>query len=254
MAESRSCLCILVVQAISAHQTITHELLQSCGAAALAPVQALYCDSLLQDPCSIVLFGDYSEVAAAVRAQLGSGSMLVKASPEGLPQQPAAAAPESQEHHVLKQLQQMLGDMQHQSGEEPQQPQRQAHEDPQAACPGVAAIKGPSPQLISSTLGKSPLRRRHKRRLISASTAPPDMADAPEEPGQTPLVQKMNYSRNLQAELRGQQRKQLGDFLQSCNCMLVDLRQWLSAGLLTALRQDAALLVQRSRYEGTLQT
>jgi len=237
-----------VVQAIAAHQTITHELLHSCGAAALAPVQALYCDSLLQDPCLIVLLGDYSEVAAAAHAQLGSGSMLVQVAQEGLQQQPAAAEAGPQEHHVLKQLQQMLQALQHHAAEEPQQPEGQAHYDQRAACSELAASKGPFHQVVSSTLSKSPLRRRHKRRVSSASLASLDVTDAAEEPGQTPLVQKMERSWGLQMELRGRQRKQLADFVQSCNCMLVDLRQWLSAGLLTALRKDAALLVHRSRY------
>eukprot|EP00775_Hariotina_reticulata_P008815 gene8815-8994_t len=170
-----------------------------------------------------------------------------KAAQEGMPEQPVAAEPRAQEHQVLNQLQQMLQDLRHPGAEEPEQPARQAHDDQQIVCHDMAGSKGPPPQLMSSTLSKSPLRRRHKRRVIPASAAPLDVTVAAEEPGQTPLVQKMERSRGLQAELRGWQQRQLASFVCSCNCMLVDLRQWLSAGLVTALHQDAALLVQRSR-------
>jgi hypothetical protein len=51
------------------------ELLQSCKAAPLQPVQQLYLDSLLREPCTLVMQADYSAVTAEAMATLQPGKL-----------------------------------------------------------------------------------------------------------------------------------------------------------------------------------
>lgn len=51
------------------------ELLQSCKAAPLQPVQQLYFDSILREPCTLVMQADYTAVAAEAMATLQPGKL-----------------------------------------------------------------------------------------------------------------------------------------------------------------------------------
>ncbi|WIA35431.1 hypothetical protein OEZ86_003873 [Tetradesmus obliquus] len=63
---------------IAAHQTVTSEVLNSCGARSLQPVQPLYFDALLREPCPVVLQGDYAAVTRAAEGQLAQPGAFLK--------------------------------------------------------------------------------------------------------------------------------------------------------------------------------
>ncbi|KAF6264137.1 hypothetical protein COO60DRAFT_220743 [Scenedesmus sp. NREL 46B-D3] len=287
--QEEACVCCYVQQLVPAayehfkriasHQTVTYELLSSCGARTLQPVQPLLLDALLREPCPLVLQGDYSAVACTAEgqpAQPGSlpGCVLLQG-PSGRPagdgsasgaEQQQLAAEQLQVIHELQEALQALQQEQEAVGQQTllEQQQQQLHGDgqqvPQAPSPGPAygskslpVSQAASPEKLSSAAAAGAAQQkkrqghRSKRRAAAAKAAADDDAAPAAVAGQTPLMQRLEQLKLAQQLMQAQQQQAAQAVVDAESCSVADVRQWLLAGLLSSLKKDVAAVVARSR-------
>jgi hypothetical protein len=265
------CIAVIVplyVQRVAAHQTVTYELLSSCGARSLQAVQPLYFDALLREPCPVVLQGDYTAVARAAEGQLSQpgaipGSMLQQGHPafaSGAEQQQLAA----KQLQVINDLQQALQALQQeQEAVEQQMLMEQLGDDQQLSrgpspgpaygCKSLPVSKAASPEKVSAAAAAAAQQRRRqgqrsKRRAAAAAAQAADDATAPAAvAGQTPLMQRLDQLKLTKQLMQAQQQQAAQALVEAESCSVLDVRQWLLAGLLASLKKDAAAVVACSR-------
>jgi hypothetical protein len=266
------------LQRIAAHQTVTCELLSSCGARSLQPVQPLYFDALLREPCPVVLQGDYSAVTRAAEGQLAqpgslSGNILLQglpgkqaiASASGAEQQQLAAKQLQVIHelqHALQALQQeqeaveqqLLVEQQQQIGDD-QQLSRGPSPGPAYGGNSLPVSQAASPEKLSAAAaaaGAAQQKRRQghrsKRRAAAAQAAADEAASPAAVAGQTPLMQRLEQLKLAKQLMQAQQQQAGQALVEAESCSMLNVRQWLLAGLLASLKKDAAAVVARARY------
>lgn len=262
-----------ILKRIAAHQTVTSEVLNSCGARSLQPVQPLYFDALLREPCPVVLQGDYAAVTRAAEGQLAQpGALSGSLQPQGLTGKHAGDAvvgAAEQQQLAAKQLQ-VIQELQHtllalqqeQDAVEQQlllEQQQQIGDDQQLSrgpSPGPAyggkslpVSQAASPEKLSAAAAAQQKRRqgqRSKRRAAAAQAAADDAAPAAVA-GQTPLMQRLEQLKLAKQLMQAQQQQAAQALVEAESCSVLDVRQWLLAGLLASLKKDAAAVVARAR-------
>ncbi|KAF8060600.1 Pacrg [Scenedesmus sp. PABB004] len=262
---------------LAAHQTVTWELLASVRAPPLAPVQSVYLDALLREPCPLVLQGDYADVARAAEAELAAqpGAVLLRGlpsagggggAPAGEPAGAGVAGPSAaaaRQAAAVQELEQALEALQaaeqallaEQAAEAAAEAAAAAAEEGEAAEGGGDQAASPAARGAAGSSAKSPRRSPRKaareargraRRRAAAGGEPGD-GPGGEEAGQTPIMQRLEQLKLAKQLVAAQQAAALQATVDDAGSSLVDLRQWLLAGLLALLRKDAATLVARCR-------
>lgn len=285
-------LLLLLVQRIAGHQTVTVELLHSCKAPPLQPVKQLYLDSLLREPCPLVMQADYAAIAAEAMATLQPGKMaeadtqLAQTVGELADTQQAL-----QQQKAMNKVQQAVQQLQKaeqevQLAEDAQQGSFTAQEerplsdqlDPAALrFSGVFTAAKPSPSKGATApavaVGPSPGptagagRASRKKRQGRASqprtsgtgelaagaaasgngTAEASSSKGERPAGVTPLMQKLEAMGAAHLVEAAAGRYNERRCLQAWGACELDVRQWLLAGMLQSLQQDAELVVVRCR-------
>jgi hypothetical protein len=284
--------CLLLLQRIAGHQTVTVELLHSCKAPPLQPVKQLYLDSLLREPCPLVMQADYAAIAAEAMATLQPGKMAeadaqlaqtlgeLADTQQALQQQKAMNKVQQavQELQQAEQEAQLAEDAQHGSfGAQEERPVSDqlapatvrlsgaftaAKPSPSkgAAVPAVAAGPSPGPTAGAGRASRKKRQGRGSQQRTSGTgalaagaaasgngTADASSSKGGRPAGVTPLMQKLEAlgaAHEVEAAAgRYNQRR----CLQAWGACELDVRQWLLAGMLQSLQQDAAVVVARCR-------
>jgi hypothetical protein len=233
----------------------------------------LYFDALLREPFPVVLQGDYTAVARAAEGQLSQpgavpGSMLQ----QGQPYNPAFASGAKRQQLAAKQLQ-VINDLQQalqalqqeQEAVEQQLLMEQLGDDQQLSrgpSPGPAfggkslpVSQTASPEKLSTAAAAAAQQRRRqgqrsKRRAAAAAAAQAAAEDAAAPAavaGQTPLMQRLDQLKLTKQLMQAQQQQAAQALVEAESCSVLDVRQWLLAGLLASLKKDAAAVVACSR-------
>lgn len=282
---SGPCRFLALLQRIAGHQIMRVELLQSCKAAPLQPVKQLYLDSLLREACPLVMQGDYAAVAAEAAATLRPGQLAAADAQlaETLTelddavqelQKRSAVADLRRAVDVLQQVEQ--GEQQAADGEQPefltQELPVSDQQDPAGGVrfsgvftaakrspgktPMVLAAEGsPSPGPSSRSARKKRQGRATSKQRSSAAGLPgqkgaspgPHSVDNQQAAGVTPLMQKLEGMQLEHEAYAAAGRYREWACLQAWGASELDVRQWLLAGMLQSLQQDAAVVVARCR-------
>jgi hypothetical protein len=282
------CAVLLLLQALAAHQTVTVELLSSCKAAPLQPVKQLYLDSLMREPCTVVMQGDYADIAAEATSALQPGTLAaINAQLAATLDELSDAAQELQQHGTVDKLQRAVQRLQQAELEAPaeaaaevnerlcesprEQPVSDQQPDPSAVrfsgvfsaakpspekapAAASAAAKGPSSSAGPAGGGRAGRKKRQGRASALRSSGVGSLRASVagltgEQPaGVTPLMQKLEAVQVAHAVETAAGRCRERRALQAWGACELDVRQWLLAGMLQSLQQDAAVVVQRCRY------
>lgn len=284
-------ICCLALQRIAGHQTITVELLHSCSAGPLQPVKQLYLDSLLREPCPLVMQADYAAVAAEAMATLQPGKLAeVDTQLAETLAELADAQQALQKHSAIDQVQAAAQDLQKAEHEAQlaaeaeqaslgvQERPMSDQQDPSAVrFSGVFTATKPSPSKVPASSApagspgptsgtsrasrkKRPGRASQLRSSVTGglqggaagrpgSTGAASCSSNGEQPaGLTPLMQKLEAMEAAHEAEAAFGRYNERRCLQAWGACELDVRQWLLAGMLQSLQQDAALVVARCRY------
>lgn len=274
------CVC-LYLQRLAGHQTLTTELLQSCKAGPLQPVKALYVDSMLREPCKLVMQGNYAAIAAEAASALQPGHLTAADMQlADTLQNLADVQQELQQRRAVDQVQRAVQGLQQAEQEQQlaaetqtvtmqEQPVLDQQDSEALRFSGVFTAAKPFPgkaaaasePAAGANLGRAGRKKRQGRATkprtsaagsaanpVQASAGSPGKHTGEQPAGVTPLMQKLEGMQAVQDAEAAAHRYTAHCCLQAWDACELDVRQWLVAGMLEALQQDAAAVVARCRY------
>lgn len=250
-----------LLQRVAGYHTISQEALQTWDAVDLLPVQSLYLDVLLRETCPIMLQGDYTAVAAAAESVLSRpGAVLARGSGNDadMSQQPELDHLATEQQLVFSKAQVALQDLlQQQHSYEPQEMASKTTEhaevDQQTDKHCLHSASAPKhvhncsqPNISPSREAKHRKRRKAAHRAAAIVEGPAAVAST-QPVLLTPLMQKVEQQQLAQQAEITRQDQQVQQLAASQGACLVDVRDWLLAGLVTLLRKDCRAVVDICR-------
>lgn len=217
----------------------------------------------------MLLQSDYSPLAGVAGVQLVqpssvSGAVLMHGSSVAnraveAGRQCASKVQLTAAEQIVQDVQQTLQQLQHELVDQDEQQMREQEEVPEHGSQ-VALQQSPGAAYFSSkarhgSLASSPEkaaaklhRKRHGRpKRLAADVAKEDEPAPAVVAGPTPLMLKVEQAQLEKQLLCEQQQLLLQEVLDADASSVVDVRQWLLAGLLASLKKDASALVAYSR-------
>lgn len=263
---THSLCCVVLLQKLAAHQTVTQEVLSSCGATPLQPVLPIYLDALLREPCTVMLQGNYATVAQAAEVELSQpGAVLLRSTTTAVDATEwlNIAHEQQEQQQVFKGMEQALQHLLQQEHEAGQQQEaldgdhtsymvdQQQQQQQQKGMSTTSVIESSKPTLGVSPKSQSPSyvpkQKKRSRKHTAAADEDAAASAAAQPAGQTPLMQKLEQLKVLKQSRAAQQQQQAQELARIKGASLIDVRQWLMAGLVSLLSKDAAELVERCR-------
>jgi hypothetical protein len=156
-----------------------------------------------------------------------------------------------QEQEAVEQML-LLEQQQHQLGVD-QQLSRGGSPGPAYGGKSLPVSLAASPEKLSAAAAAAAQQgrrqgQRSKRRAAAAAAAAAADATAPAAvAGQTPLMQRLDQLKLVKRLMQAQQQQAAHALVEAESCSVLDVRQWLLAGLLASLKKDADAVVACSR-------